>query len=1071
MGRMSGRWRPSPVTILLLGMALALAGNMATNTVDPPDAWRWWPWAVWAVVGLLMAASMAVQYAQPRHGPGGPHDQVVADLAARLERSWSAEAARREVTRPAPLVVSWSSTGRPAAGRDVVLDDPLGGDWQQFPLAGQTDLPRPGSTGPINQQIVAAFRRLPHRQLVVLGEPGAGKSVFALLLTLGLIRTRDVGGGGGGTQLPVLLAINGWDPAEPVDVFVARRLSEDYADVLAAYGPPRSVADRLVEHNQVLPVLDGLDELPDRVLGPAVTALNDYAAAGGPLVVTSRSGEYEKMVARTDTILTTAAVVELEPVTPAAAIAFLSYPERARPRWEPVFDHLRREPPSSPLTQAFATPLMVALARTAYREPGTDPGELLDLPSVEAVTGRLMDAFVTAVHTGPAPGSRPGRLRRAPTYPAGRARRWLSCLAYDLYQSGARDLHWWKIAPDLLAARWAWVLAMTEFGVPVLMAALIAGPVGAVTGVGWLLPIMAGVLIMGVAASGRLRPLWPHGYPPYTRVTFRNRKQRRIERIVLALAYGGAGGFLTGLITTTWPGTTAGRLLHLLTAVAAGLVYGLATVVLPAWRPALPTRRVTPTTTLGHNRRIVAAAACQHALTGGAVLALAATLIHTSPVTTGLTAAIVYGATAGLVAGGWGWIRFRLTHARLALRGWLPWRLHRFLADAHRRGVLRRAGPVYQFRHAILQDHLAQALHPHQLRARFDVGDHSAVKPLAELLVGQGRVDEAIEVLRPTADDGNYSEAQRLAELLVGQGRVDEVRTRADAGDRAAGERLAGLLAEQDRVDELRGRADAGDVAAAVRLTEVLAERGRVDEAIEVLRAPADAHDHSAGERLAGLLAEHGRVDELRARADAGDFRAMLPLAELLRRLGRVDELRARADGYDLYAGGPLAELLAEQGRVDELRARADAGDLWAGGPLARLLAEQGRVDELRARADAGDRFAVGPLATALADQGRVDELRGRADAGDVTAAAVLSTVLAEQGRVDEAIAILRARADSDGHNYDDKWLAAEWLVGLLDREGRVDEAIEVLRPWSGRPAAAELMARLSAERKRHPGR
>jgi hypothetical protein len=30
-----------------------------------------------------------------------------------------------------------------------------------------------------------------------------------------------------------------------------------------------------------------------------------------------------------------------------------------------------------------------------------------------------------------------------------------------------------------------------------------------------------------------------------------------------------------------------------------------------------------------------------------------------------------------------------------------------FLGDAHRRGVLRQAGAVYQFRHARLQDHLA----------------------------------------------------------------------------------------------------------------------------------------------------------------------------------------------------------------------------------------------------------------------------------------------------------------------------------------------------------------------------
>jgi hypothetical protein len=36
--------------------------------------------------------------------------------------------------------------------------------------------------------------------------------------------------------------------------------------------------------------------------------------------------------------------------------------------------------------------------------------------------------------------------------------------------------------------------------------------------------------------------------------------------------------------------------------------------------------------------------------------------------------------------------------------------LNRFLEDAHRRGVLRQAGALYQFRHASLHDRLAQAL-------------------------------------------------------------------------------------------------------------------------------------------------------------------------------------------------------------------------------------------------------------------------------------------------------------------------------------------------------------------------
>ena len=44
----------------------------------------------------------------------------------------------------------------------------------------------------------------------------------------------------------------------------------------------------------------------------------------------------------------------------------------------------------------------------------------------------------------------------------------------------------------------------------------------------------------------------------------------------------------------------------------------------------------------------------------------------------------------------------------LAARRKLPWRLLRFLEDAHRRGVLRQQGATYQFRHARLHERLAR---------------------------------------------------------------------------------------------------------------------------------------------------------------------------------------------------------------------------------------------------------------------------------------------------------------------------------------------------------------------------
>jgi hypothetical protein len=43
----------------------------------------------------------------------------------------------------------------------------------------------------------------------------------------------------------------------------------------------------------------------------------------------------------------------------------------------------------------------------------------------------------------------------------------------------------------------------------------------------------------------------------------------------------------------------------------------------------------------------------------------------------------------------------------MSSRKLLPLRLMSFLKDAHRRGVLRQSGGVYQFRHSLLQERLA----------------------------------------------------------------------------------------------------------------------------------------------------------------------------------------------------------------------------------------------------------------------------------------------------------------------------------------------------------------------------
>nr|SBO96061.1 transcriptional regulator, XRE family [Nonomuraea gerenzanensis] len=79
-------------------------------------------------------------------------------------------------------------------------------------------------------------------------------------------------------------------------------------------------------------------------------------------------------------------------------------------------------------------------------------------------------------------------------------------------------------------------------------------------------------------------------------------------------------------------------------------------------------------------------------------------------ITEGLAPGLVVGLVLGLRQGRHhAWMICKITNWRLAWAGHLPRNLMAFLDDAHRLGLLRTAGPVYQFRHAVLHDHLAAA--------------------------------------------------------------------------------------------------------------------------------------------------------------------------------------------------------------------------------------------------------------------------------------------------------------------------------------------------------------------------
>ena len=564
-------------------------------------------------------------------------------------------------------------------------------------------------------ELIRTLGQVPTSRLVVLGEPGAGKTVLLIRLVADLLAQRV-----SGEPVPVLVPLASWNPAEQdLNWWLESRLKLDYPFLArpARDDHRRTFAGALIDAGLILPVLDGLDEIPDRVRGPAIDKLRTTARPGQRFVLSSRSQQYREAVRPerdSEVRLTGAAGVELRPLEASVVRRFLldsAEGPRGVARWEPVLAALDRDP-APPVALALTTPLMVTLAHVIYNpRPGErsgtlpNPRELLWFSTRRQVEHHLFDGFVPAAYRPP-----PDRNRRDRWRPEN-AQRWLVFLARHLEHNlwGTPDLAWWEL-PAALGGRWRWVpkagaglaawAALSLLTpIPVLLvtlfmfgiqAALVSVPAVAVmfAGVGVSFGWFAALVwaIRAPAASIRWRPL-PDGLPL-------GRWVACVVGLIGGLVFGSQKGLLAGL--------------------AAGLLAGLA-LAIPAGFRVVPVdlkAATNPPTSILRDRRAFWSLAAAYVLSATVAVTLGSIgNVPADAVLAGSFLVFAFAPGVGLLAGLYqtAWSSFSLARAWLAFRRRLPARLMAFLADAHRRGVLRQAGPVYRFRHLELQRRLATA--------------------------------------------------------------------------------------------------------------------------------------------------------------------------------------------------------------------------------------------------------------------------------------------------------------------------------------------------------------------------
>lgn len=574
--------------------------------------------------------------------------------------------------------------------------------------------------------ITEYYRSLRPARLVITGEPGAGKTLLALELILGLLTDSDRADS---DPVPVRFSMAEWDTEQPLDHWLADRIHEQFR----SRGVTAADAAALVEQHRILPVLDGLDEmdsdttaLANRRAVQALRQLNAYqdAAGSAPVVLTCRTGQYAELAAK-NLRVREAAHVGVDPVTPAQAEAYLVARSADPARWHSLTTALHADPGGA-VALGLSTPWRLNLAATVYEEqdPATldyvrDPAELHALGSSEALRDHLLGLYLSAaIRRHPV---RPGR------YDHGRTHRWLAGLAGHLRSghfaaggptgpgtSGASAAS--GAGTDLvLHELWPMAGPRRVRVVDAVLAGILTGTCSAVsvilTGdyfIGWL-GLLLLIVVMSVWSASRA--VLPN--PKYLHLHWLRDTKRVVEVAWAGLVVGLWFVLMIGYFVVD----AAGVGIELGAALAAGLMSGIAAtlgfgLITPQEDPlsADPRRLVRDDLAAALVTVVVLAMVVGLGIgipigildEPGAGLASALTVCKHLTLTLGIPFGLY------LVCGG----GRRYLVFLCCIRGRLPWRVGAFLHWAYGAGLLRIGGVAYQFRHRELQDWLADHPHP-----------------------------------------------------------------------------------------------------------------------------------------------------------------------------------------------------------------------------------------------------------------------------------------------------------------------------------------------------------------------
>lgn len=244
------------------------------------------------------------------------------------------------------------------------------------------------------------------RTLLILGEPGAGKTITLLRLTKDLIaRTeQDMS-----QPIPIVLNLSSWAMKQmPISSWLVEELNSKYQ-------VSKDLGRTWVNEQQLLLLLDGLDEVKADYRDACVQALNQFVQDHGQteIVICSRLQDYEALCTK----LQLQAALYIQLLQPAQVDQYL---EQAGEQLQVLRILLRQ---NETLQELARSPLMLSLMSLAYQRKTHQ--DLPQTASMQEVCQQLFSAYIRQMLQ---------RRRQSSLYSDAQIVHWLTQLAQRMNQ-------------------------------------------------------------------------------------------------------------------------------------------------------------------------------------------------------------------------------------------------------------------------------------------------------------------------------------------------------------------------------------------------------------------------------------------------------------------------------------------------------------------------------------------------------------------------------------------------------------------------------------------------------------